>query len=88
MFGNDKYDKESLIEVFGTPTPSEEAIQRWRQSWKYDSTKILVPTFASAARTAKEAGIDSLFFQFNVVNDNLFVVLFKPEHEVFMKLHT
>lgn len=84
------------MEVFGTPTPSTQAQNRWRASWRNSESKIYVDSYTIAQKIIIEAEIDPLFYQFGAdISENPFhdaaekyyVIFFKKEHEVFFKLH-
>lgn len=80
-------NKDALIDIFGTPSPSLKAIAKWRLSWRESNSQVQVDSFAAATRMMKENDIDPLFYQFYSAGDELFVVFYYDEHEVFFKLH-
>jgi hypothetical protein len=82
---------EALIEVFGTPHPSRDAIIKWKARWREEKGKIKVNNFNAAIKLLEESGVDPLFYQFWAdpgIQKDFYVVFWKEEHEVFFKLHT
>lgn len=87
------------MEVFQTPRPDPKSITRWKNKWRDDvDRRIRVDNFTAAVKLLAESDIDPLFYQFvskpypetntdGYHNDLHYIVFFKPEHEVFFKLH-
>jgi hypothetical protein len=91
----ERFDDADLMEVFGTTGVSIKTIHRWKMTWREDVTRrIEIKSFTDTMRLLENNGVSPLFYQFNSVvmpgtgsNDRFFVVFYKPEHEVFFKLH-
>lgn len=77
------------MEIFGTPKPSANAVNKWKQSWRETNTRISIASFGGTRRFLIEAGIDPLLYQYAADSDDQFYVIFyKPEHELFFNLHS
>ena len=91
----DRFDDADLMEVFGTTGVSVNTIQRWKMTWRDNgSHRIEVKSYVDAMRLLNQSEVPQLFYQFTSLvmpeaggADKFFVVFYKPEHQVFFKLH-
>jgi len=89
------YSREALIEVFGTPNPSSQAVSRWKMSWRDVRGRVRVYSYRDAMAFLNESGVDPLFYQLAADTgsdlsdqaEKYYIVFYKDEHEVFFKLH-
>ena len=88
-----RYSSEALMEVFGTSNPNPMTIINWKNSWRESSGKINVQSYTGAYKILRQNDIDPLFYQqYSASPDSstgsmCYIAFFKPEHQVFFKLH-
>lgn len=79
---------EALIEIFGTPRPSEKAVLKWKAGWINTASRIKVTSWADALRLIDDSDIDPLFYQtYADAGMDKFVVFYHDEDLVYFKLH-
>lgn len=87
-----RYDEESLMDVFGTPRPTDSVIWKWKGEWRDTATRVRVTSFSAAIVLLRESGIDPVYYQIVSSDDeheiyHHYIVFYKAEHAVYFKLH-
>jgi hypothetical protein len=59
----ERYGVDALIEVFGTPHPSNAAISKWRSSWAETGGREFIKSYMDGLKLLKELGIEPLYYQ-------------------------
>ncbi len=80
------------MEIFGTPRPLPAVIAKWKYSWRETGGRVRVDSFNGAIKWLAEHNIPPIYYQFYFPNEPGMpsaphIVFYKPEHEVYFKIH-
>ena len=78
---------EALMEIFGTTYASNDAIVKWKSTWRDTKGRIGVESYSSASRMLAENDIDPLMYQFSWHDGSPHIVFYRDGDEVFFKIH-